>query len=771
MGRKRRFYQSRLADQLLTSFGLLLLFAGSTSLGLNYFLHQANLQQELQTKAVSITRSLQIAVKTTAESNHLEQLESIVADYGDLPGVLEVMVLDGYGNTLAHTLPAEADHPITAVHPQLTQWLETANRTSTEIFETTELHQQPILVHILPLKLDASGQKTAPRLVVAMLDLNTIQQESHQSFLIATLGMLGITLGALGVMGVILKKKVLTPLTSLTQQVMNSNEHGDLVITQALPNNEIRWLAETFNHVFQSRYQAEQTLHYRVIWFQNQSVVLNRLAKQRDITEGNFQLAAQAITEATAETLMVDRVSVWLYDEAKNYLNCIDLFAHHLMQPTLRGHSADLSLAVVDYPVYFQAVETSEQPIAVDDVYTDARTLEFIESYLIPLNIQSMLDVPIRVGGRTVGILCIERVGQTYFWTPEDQSFARSIGDIVALSVEARDRKLAEQRLRHQAEDLQKTLQELKRTQAQMIQSEKMSSLGQMVAGVAHEINNPVNFIYGNINLAEGDVKALLDLLQMYQQYYPQPAPEIVRLIDEIDLDFLTTDLPKMLTSMQVGAERIRSIVRSLRTFSRLDEADYKTANVHEGIDSTLLILQHRLKATSLQPAIQIIKHYGKIPEIDCYPGQLNQALLQIISNAIDALQAKMFVPPELSQAEALPTERDAVAISPTITITTQQVAATHIEIQIADNGVGMSPAVQARLFDPFFTTKPVGKGTGLGLSISYQIVVQKHRGRLQCVSTPQQGTTFTLELPIRGEMIFSALERLDLVELGSDLN
>ncbi|MBW4471337.1 MAG: PAS domain S-box protein [Stenomitos rutilans HA7619-LM2] len=293
----------------------------------------------------------------------------------------------------------------------------------------------------------------------------------------------------------------------------------------------------------------------------------------------------------------------------------------------------------------------------------------------------------------------------------------------------------SEAQLREKADELEQTLQELQRTQSQMVQSEKMSGLGQLVAGVAHEINNPVNFIYGNLNHADTYIQDLLGLVQLYQQHYSAPHPEIQHEVAAIDLEFLIDDLPKLLTSMKVGADRIQKIVASLRNFSRMDEAEMKEVNIHDGIDSTLMILQHRLKAKSDHPGIEITKAYSELPLVECYAGQLNQVFMNLLSNAIDALE-------ESFNAEA--------SSIPTIAIQTTLVNAQQITIQIADNGSGIPTHVQQRLFDPFFTTKPVGKGTGMGLSISYQIVTEKHKGTLQCLSEPGQGATFVITIPIR---------------------
>ena len=321
------------------------------------------------------------------------------------------------------------------------------------------------------------------------------------------------------------------------------------------------------------------------------------------------------------------------------------------------------------------------------------------------------------------------------------------------LQVEIAEREQAEMALRHsevnntklitslqqQTMTLERTLQDLKNAQAQLIQTEKMSSLGQMVAGVAHEINNPVSFIYGNLVYATEYSQALLKLIELYRQEYIDTTGPIQQLTEEIELDFLIEDLPKVLSSMKIGAERIREIVLTLRNFSRLDEADMKAVNIHEGIDSSLIILQSRLKPKGDWREIQIVKQYGNLPAVECYAGQLNQVLMNILNNAIDAL---------ISQAQR--TE----GFMPTIEIATEIVDSEWVKIKIKDNGIGISSSAQKRIFDPFFTTKAIGQGTGLGLSISYQIVTEKHRGHLKCVSEPGKGTEFVIQLPVTQKVL-----------------
>ena len=292
--------------------------------------------------------------------------------------------------------------------------------------------------------------------------------------------------------------------------------------------------------------------------------------------------------------------------------------------------------------------------------------------------------------------------------------------------------------------DVNQALEQLQRQQAQLVQSEKMSSLGQLVAGVAHEINNPVNFIHGNLSHVEEYTEDLLNLLELYQDQYPHATDMIQTAIEDCEFAFIQEDLPKTLSSMHIGTRRIREIVLSLRNFARMDEAELKPADIHDGLNNTLLLLQHRLKASPRRAEIKVIRNYGDIPPIECYAGLLNQVFMNILANAIDALEDK------INPAAVSTTTDD----TPQIRLQTSLVRGKHgdglwVKIAIADNGAGMSDQTRQRIFDPFFTTKPIGKGTGMGMSICYQIIHDRHEGRLDCHSTPGQGSTFVIKIPI----------------------
>ncbi|NJS10911.1 MAG: PAS domain S-box protein [Microcoleus sp. CSU_2_2] len=347
--------------------------------------------------------------------------------------------------------------------------------------------------------------------------------------------------------------------------------------------------------------------------------------------------------------------------------------------------------------------------------------------------------------------MSISEVEKTY----EARLVPFNTDEIIIIARNITQRKQAESELKDKNRQLEQTLKQLGRTQAQLIQAEKMSSLGQLVAGIAHEINNPVTFIYGNIIYARDYARNLLKLCSLYQEHYPEPVSNIAEFADEIEIEFMKEDFPHLLNSIEIGADRIRQIVLSLRNFSRLEESDLKRVDIHEGIESALLILQHRLKETGRNRNIEIVKEYGQLSPVQCYAGQLNQVFMNILSNAIDALVDVRNRKLELAgtsetERQDLPDLPLLCDTLPWIRIRTEVLENNRISIAILDNGPGMTDSVKSRIFDPFFTTKPVGQGTGLGLSICYQIVVERHGGSLRCISTPGGGTEFVIEIPIR---------------------
>jgi predicted ATPase/signal transduction histidine kinase len=427
----------------------------------------------------------------------------------------------------------------------------------------------------------------------------------------------------------------------------------------------------------------------------------------------------------------------------------------------------NLPITIINY------VGIAKENVVLNDAAVSQRFMN--DPYIIKTQPKSILCMPIINQGKIIGIIYLENNITTGAFTTERLEVLKILSSQIAISlknailygkletatqnlktaneqledynqtleqkVEERTLELKQKNslLREQAIQLELTLKELQATQTQLIQTEKMSSLGQMVAGIAHEINNPINFIYGNLTPASEYFHDLLGLLNLYQEQLPNATPEILNLAENIDLEFLIGDFPRLLDSMQVGADRIRQIVLSLRNFSRLDEAEMKAVDIHEGIDSTLLLLQNQLKAKPENLGIEIVKEYGNLPMVECYAGFLNQVFMNIIRNAIDAIEESWVNYPIASISNK----------KSQIRIGTSLINSNQVEIRIADNGAGMTEEVRQKVFDPFFTTKPVGSGTGLGLAISYQIVVEKHHGSLTCISEPGQGAEFVIEIPL----------------------
>lgn len=560
--------KNRLSQQLLIGFGISLITVGLTTLGFNHFLIKSQLRYKQEQRAQTITQGVAFSTEGLIELGNTSIIKRIVQNYATMASVLEVAIVSPDGQTLARSGAQAKNRPYAAIYPQLAQILQEAAQTGIEKNFRTQIDGRPVLVEILPFSSTLFAQENRRGLAIAILDVKELQQQAWQTFSTSTITLVVGMSAILVLMTMMIQRLVLHPLQRLNKAVTNSPSIDYFVMPSGLPNNEIKFLAQT------------------------------------------IQAAATRV----------------------------------------------------------EAYQQLEQEIA-QRKQVEAALLE------------------------------------------------------------------SEAQLRQQAQDLEKAMQELQQAQIRIIQTEKMSSLGQLVAGVAHEINNPVSFIHGNLNHIEDYTQDLLQLIQLYCQKYPDN-PETNHKVAEIDLEFIQQDLPKLIGSMKTGTERIRGIVQSLRNFSRLDEAKLKIVDVHEGIESTLLILQSRFNPKPGFAGIEVIKDYSQLPKVECYPGQLNQVFMNILANAIDALEA--------STSHQLAAKKN-----PQISIVTQVLADKAVSIHIHDNGYGMDETVKAKLFDPFFTTKPVGKGTGLGLSISYQIIVGNHGGKLYCNSFPEQGTEFVIEIPI----------------------
>lgn len=465
-----------------------------------------------------------------------------------------------------------------------------------------------------------------------------------------------------------------------------------------------------------------------------QKALASVVVKIRASLDLNFVF--QATVQEVRHLLNADRVGIFRFDPESEWQD-----GEFVAEDVLPDFSSALGVKVHDH-CFGQdyALQYHQGRIQAVADLENAGLAECHVNALSKFQVRANLIVPLLQGDSLWGLLCIHQCDRPRYWTSAEIEFIRQIATQLGVGIQ---QAMFLNQLQLQAEQLTQTLHDLQKAQSQLIQTEKMSSLGQLVAGIAHEINNPVNFIYGNLDYAKTYAESLLHLVALYQQHCLQPHPEIQMALESVDFDFLTADFPKILSSMKIGTDRIRQIVQSLRNFSRLDQAERKPVNIHEGIDSTLLILQHRLKANGSSPGIEVIKEYEELPLVECYAGQLNQVFMNIISNAVDALESRN----QKQLAEGIKLDPGQIKIR--TCLTQNESNRPQVLIAISDNGTGIPDSVKPRIFDPFFTTKPVGRGTGLGLAISYQVVTEKHGGTLQCISQSQQGTEFQIVLPL----------------------
>lgn len=498
--------------------------------------------------------------------------------------------------------------------------------------------------------------------------------------------------------------------------------------------------------------------------FQQMQQILAEQTEQQVIQQAEQQRALFHVITKIRETLDLDTIFKTTATEVRQLLNAdrVGIFRFYhgsgytdgefVSEDTLPEYRSALSTHIHDdcFGENFSLHYLHGRVQATEDIHI-ASLKDCHKKILAQFQVRANLVVPLLREQELWGLLCIHQCSKPRRWSAIEIDFVKQIA--IQLSVALQQAELLKQ-TQQQSQVLTQALQNLQQAQTQLIQHEKMSSLGQLVAGIAHEINNPVNFIYGNLNHVSQYANNLLELLGLYQQELPQPSEELRDRLLELDFDFIQTDFPKLLQSMQIGADRIRQIILSLRNFSRLDESEMKPVNIHEGIESTLLILQYRLKSKTGANQIQVIKEYGSLPLVECYPSQLNQVFMNILCNAIDAFEGETATVQravwDLPQTEE---ESDRCRLNQ-ITIRTElfsenQQGTPQAVIRIRDNGPGIPESIQAKLFDPFFTTKPAGRGTGLGLSISYRIIVERHHGSLQCNSQLDRGTEFRIQIPI----------------------
>ncbi|WP_235526672.1 GAF domain-containing sensor histidine kinase [Nostoc piscinale] len=445
----------------------------------------------------------------------------------------------------------------------------------------------------------------------------------------------------------------------------------------------------------------------------------------------NLEAIFRAVTQNIRQILHTDRVGIYQFHLETNYE-----YGEFIAEDVLPSFTSALAVKVQDhcFGEQFATLYKQGRYCAIDDINTDA-VLDCHREILVQFQVKASLVVPIMQDDELWGLLCIHQCDRPRNWQPFEIQFAQQVGVQMGVALKQADLLIETQK---QATELEQTLQHLQHTQLQLVQHEKMSALGNLVSGIAHEMNNPLGFISASLEQTKPMLADIIQHLNMYQESSNTPNPSIIKHAKEIDLDYTLKDIPQMISAMILACDRLKNISTSLRTFSRADKDCKVLCNIHEGIDSTILILKHRLKANNQRPAIVVITDYGDLPNIECFPGQLNQVFMNILANAIDALDESN-VGRKFAEIESNPNQ-----IKIKTSVVEQQVI-----ISIADNAQGMTEEVRQKIFDHLFTTKAVGKGTGLGLAIARQIVEETHNGKLICNSVLGEGTEFILQLPV----------------------
>lgn len=727
----------------LTTTGLLIFaVVGVTMLSLRR--EQQTFRRELKQQAETLLSALAAASSDALYNQDIDFLEDITEKLGEEEVLVAGRIYSQDGRIVADAYYNPGKHrQIFSLEP--------------DAFGTELIQSDSTVFNWLPDRLRAGKKITAGRQILGAISVG-LSTEPLEKKMSATRDqglMVALAAAAVGTfVALFLSRSITEPLQEMTTA---SQRMADGELTQRIAirsNDELALLAKAFNTM---------TTRLREL--------INDLEEQTNVVKEKVRQEAlvNKLAHQIRESLELDTILETAVQQIYIFLQ-LDICQFFWVEKTpipvwhcvKEAKLPELPTTLGKYPIGlnnpFNQKILHAQLIKIDDIPASSATVAQLLNTFGDLT--ALLVVPLTTPSGKIGFVCCAQKDQPRQWKNKDVQLLQAVCDQLAIAISQAElyhqATSSAELASHRATELEHTLAELKHTQAQLIQQEKMAGLGQLVAGVAHEINNPVSFIQGNVTPAQEYTADLLSLLRLYQNHYPHPDPEIHQVAQDIDLEFLMEDFPKLLDSMEVGAVRIAEIVQSLRNFSRLDEAEMKRVNIHDGINSTLMILRNRLKAQSNQPKIEIIKQYGELPPVICYPGQLNQVFMNILTNSIDALELLVNEQIDHHQAPAVLSVHTSRAegcmnpsFQPKIWIRTQMRDARTVVVSIKDNGMGIPKHIQPRLFDPFFTTKPVGKGTGLGLSISYQIIVERHGGELSCKSFPGEGSEFIIEIPI----------------------